>query len=296
MRAAGPGLIRVDPWRGRRAAASAGVHSSAHAPAASGVVVLGGLMMKQRALEKIAATLYPDLPAAILPHSLLQLVNVHTFARNTDVLRRALFPGGTILHILSGSAFFTCGPFHALAQVRSDDRIRGIVLDSVPHERIEERLLQVAGVPRVLCPPLGALASVVLTSPLFGATRAYTDAYNVAQRDPATFAPVGHVLAAHSVDDAVIPVREFRAWRDDVRARSDWVHAEEGAAEGASAARGGNSVGAGGSASPAPARVRLTTYEGKGMHAGLARDDPAFAAAVRAWRATIGMPQEALCP
>ena len=234
--------------------------------------------MKRKVLDKIATLLYPDLPAVCIPHSLLQLVNIHTFKSNTEALRNALFPGGSIIHILSGSAFFTLGPWHALARVRSEDRpIRGVVVDSVPYDRIEARLLQVAGLPLPLCAPIGAVARVALQSPLFGATREYTDRYNAAQRHPATFAPVPHVLVAHSVDDAVIPVREFRTWHADVRARSDWLHAGDNAA--------------GGDGGAGPARPRLETYEGVGMHACLARDDPNFVAAVRAWRTTIGMPQ-----
>ena len=98
--------------------------------------------MKQRALDKIAATLYPDLPALKYTHSLAEIVGVvplwsRNLARFSEAL--AAFPGGAILHIFSGASFFST---FALSEWR-DARIRGVVLDSVPFLRVERQLMRV---------------------------------------------------------------------------------------------------------------------------------------------------------
>jgi hypothetical protein len=76
------------------------------------VVILGGLAMQQRALEKTAAALYPALAVrGLLTHSLNQIVNVNwAFAANRARLASVLEgagPGGAIVHVFSGAAFFS---------------------------------------------------------------------------------------------------------------------------------------------------------------------------------------------
>jgi len=223
-----------------------------------GVVLLGGVGMHERALQKVATNLYPGLPAALHSHSLLSLVNVRgAHAANAAAVAASLarFPDGAVVHVLSGAAFFAVT---ALARWR-DARVDAVVLDSVPFARREAKLMRVAGVPAPLCAPAGALARALLTSPLIGATEAYTDAYFALLADARTFAPASRVLVACSADDDITPVDEARDFV--ARARPAW------------AAAGGG----------APA---LTAYEGVGKHACLARDDAAnFAPAVRAWLA-----------
>jgi hypothetical protein len=187
------------------AAPSGGPAPAAAAAAAAGgrkgVVILGGLGMKARALDKIASTLYPDLPTLRFTHSLADIVGVaYAWPRLQARLDGALaeFSGGAVLHVFSGASFFAT---FSLAAWR-DARVRGVVLDSVPFRRVERNLMRVVDVPEPLCGPLAVLARALLVSPLVGATIAKTDRYNELQREPSTFMPARHVLAAHSVDDS----------------------------------------------------------------------------------------------
>jgi hypothetical protein len=186
---------------------------------------------------------------------MLQLVSVRgSHAANTDALRRSLdaFPGGAVVHIFSGSAFFAVP---ALAAWR-DERVRAVCLDSVPFARREAKLMRVAGVPAALCAPAGAIARAVLTSSFLGATVAFTDRYFELLADASTFAPASRVLVACSADDAITPIDEARSFA--AAARDAWL--------------------------AHPGAPTLTHYEGAGKHACLARDDVArFAPAVRGW-------------
>jgi hypothetical protein len=218
-----------------------------------GVVLLGGVAMHARALQKVAAALYPGLEARAHTHSLLQLVSVTgAHAANADAVARSLdaFPDGALLHVFSGSAFFT---IKALPTWARSHRVSAVVLDSIPFCRREAKLMRVAGVPSLLCEPAGAVTRALL--PLVGATTDYTDDYFRALADASTFAPASRVLVACSVDDVITPVDEARQFADTARAA--WA-AQPGA----------------------PA---LSAYEGVGAHACLARDDPNFAPAVRTW-------------
>jgi len=221
--------------------------------AGTGVVLLGGVGMHARALAKVAQNVYPGLAHRAHVHSLLELVNVRgAHAANAAALARSLdaFPGGAVLHIFSGAAFFAVP---ALAAAR-DARVRAVVLDSIPFTRREAKLMRVAGVPAPLCAPAGALARALLTSSLFGATEDFTDRYFSLLAAPETFAPASRVLVACSADDEITPAAEARDFA--ARARAAW------------AAR--------------PGAPRLDAYEGAGKHACLARDDAAaFAPAVR---------------
>ena len=221
-----------------------------------GVILLGGVAMTSRHLARITKTLYPSLPVLSRPHTLLELVNVRfCHPRIRDAFRRDLdsFPDGAIVHMVSSAAFFATRALHEW----QDERVRGVICDSVPYRRDpgvgETRLMLSAGVPGPLCRPAGALARSLLLSPLFQATVEYTDRYNALQRDPRTFHPSApRLLMAHSADDAVVPVEEFRAHVAALRENPEW------GAPGA-----------------------LTVFEGRGPHALMAREDgERYAAAV----------------
>ena len=211
--------------------------------------------MHARALTKISTTLYPGLPATVMPHGLFQLVNVRgAFAANTDALARAIdgFPGGCIVHLFSSSAFFAVP---ALARWR-DDRVKSVVLDSIPFSRREEKLMRVAGVPPFLCKPAGAVARAALVSKFVGATVEYTDNYFSLLHDAQSFSPASHVLVACSVDDVITPVEEALLFVET--AQKSW--------------------------SAQPGAPKLGSYWGAGKHACMARDDAArMAPAVRAF-------------
>jgi len=224
--------------------------AAAHAPldlaAPPSVILLGGLGMKPRALEKTATALYPSLSVQSYTHSLNELVNVSfCFAANQARLVRALKdagPGGAIVHVFSGAAFYSLMAMRdwGAAAVASgavsahpSARIRGVVLDSIPYKRVESKLLEAANVPAALAPAVGALAARLLVSPLFGATVALTDAYERLQRAPSTFAFTGgrRVLVAHSVDDAIVPVSEFRSYVGDLHPATGWRPAGHAASD-----------------------------------------------------------------
>lgn len=220
------------------------------------VVLLGGLGMHARALAKIAATLYPNSPAALHAHSLLDLVSpprAHARLAAAAFSSLAAFPGGAILHVTSGSAFFAVA-----SGLVGAPNVRGVVLDSIPFARREHKLLRVLGVPSALATPLGGAVRALLTSPLIGATMAHTDAYfaTLARADTWKGRPV---LVATSADDVITPAADAREWA-----------AARKAAWGAAG--------------------QLDVYEGTGKHACMARDDAAsFSAAVREWAARTGV-------
>lgn len=220
---------------------------------ARGVVILGGVAMKERALARVASTLYPGLPATLIPHGLFQLVNVRgAFAANTDALARAIDAnkGGSIVHIFSGSAFFSVP---ALAKWK-DERVKGVILDSIPFERREKKLMRVAGLPEALCGPAGAVARAILVSKFVGATIEYTDMYFSALADARTFSPASRVMVACSKDDVITPVEDAQKFFST--AEKAW-QAQPGA-------------------------PTLSAYWGVGSHALMARDDAAgMGAAVR---------------
>jgi hypothetical protein len=238
------------------------------AAARSGVILLGGVNMTPRHLAKISATLYPALAAAArvraAPHSVLQLVNVrHSFPHREAELRRSLdaFPDGCVVHCVSGSAFFATA---ALARWR-DPRVRGVIMDSVPQLRLEAPLMRLVGVPGALVGPASALARALLVSPLFDATLAYTDTYSELCAQAGTYGQ--RVLFAHSEDDDVVPVTQFR----DFYAR-------------VAAAKAAGAQGWGGTA--------LDVYVGRGKHAAMARDDAGFAAKVQGFMGECGFAPE----
>jgi hypothetical protein len=202
--------------------------------------------MTTRHLERIKQTLYPALQATTQPHSILELVNVHySFPARFDHLRGALdkYSDGCILHIISGSAYFST---RVLAE-GEDERIKGVIIDSVPQKRVERNLLRLVGVPQPLLGPCSALTRALLVSPLFGATLEYTDRYSEIIRTPATYGKA-KVLLAHSTEDDVVPIEQFRDFARDLEGRK-----KEG----------------------------LTVYTGVGKHAAMARDDEGYAKAVK---------------
>ena len=244
------------------------------------VIVLGGLGMSQRALEKVTQALYPSLTAHRFTHSLHEIVGVRTkflanTARLTDALESA-GPGGAIVHIFSGAAFFSVlalrkwGAAAAAGASTPAALIRGVVLDSVPYKRIESNLMAAARVPSFLIPAATALASRLLVSPAIGATVALTDDYQDAQRDARTFACTGgrHVLVAHSREDVIVPVDQYNAYIAALQGREGWRSTSQ-------------------EAPGAHGDVQLTTYEGKGRHAALVLDDASYADAVRGWVQTL---------
>lgn len=256
--------------------------AAAAAPSFSGppsVIILGGLNMKEKALQRVAKTLYPGLRAATYTHTLNQIVNVnYKFPANTDRLAAALAgagPGGAILHIFSGAAFFSvlalrdwaASPAPAASPAR---HLRGVVLDSIPFDRVERQLMVAARVPRPLQGVAARLAASVLVSRAFGATVALTDAYNVAQAQPRTFAAARRVLLAHSADDDVVPVGQFRRFAA------------------ALAARRGDGWHPAGAGAPPPGAVELTVFEGVGRHAAMVLDDEArYTRCVKQWAAAV---------
>lgn len=204
------------------------------------------------------------LPVVARPHSLLELVNVRfKHPAVVDRFRRDLdaFPDGAVVHMISSASFYGLTALHAWR----DERVAGVICDSVPYRRDpvigEYRLMLSAGVPEPLCGVAGKVARALLVSPLFEATEAYTDRYNSYQRDPATFHPrAARVLMAHSEDDAVVPIAEFRDHCGALRASSAW------------------------------AAHHLHVFEGRGPHALMAREDGArYAAAVAAFLGNCGM-------
>ena len=233
------------------------------ATAKTGIVLLGGVGMTARHLAKICSTLYPHLASATpsrahaRQHSVVQLVNANGFPALEDRLRRSLdeFSGGCIVHSVSGSAFFATA---ALAKWK-DERVRGVIFDSIPQLRLEAPLLRLLGVPTPLLAPASALARAVLVSPLFNATLQYTDNYSELIRQPAAFGP--RVLYAHSSEDEVVPMQQFSDFCKDLKA-----------------GQGSSSWGS----------TRVDLYVGKGKHAAMARDDAGFAAAVKAFLADSG--------
>ena len=254
---------------------------SSHPPS---VIVLGGLGMKERALEKVTQVLYPTLAAQRFPHTLHQIVNVRfSFPSNIARLQHALEnagPGGAILHIFSGAAFFSVtalrewGAAAAVGSTTPASRIRGLVLDSIPYKRVELKLMEVAKVPPFLVPAALALASRLLVSPAVGATVALTDAYQEAQLDARTFSCTGgrRVLVAHSADDVIVPVEQYQAYVAALQGREGWETSKVAAPREPSAA---------------PGSVELTTYEGRGRHAALVLDDSNYVAAVHEWVHTL---------
>lgn len=217
-----------------------------------GVILLGGVNMTTRHLERIKTSLYPSLPATTQPHSILELVNVnYSFPARFDHLRRALdkYSDGCILHIISGSAYFST---RLLADGGQDERIKGVIIDSVPQVRIERNLLRLVGLPKPLLGPCSALTRALLVSPLFGATMEYTDRYSAIIRDPSTYGKA-KVLLAHSKEDDVVPYEQFQDFVGDLEGRK-----KEG----------------------------LTVYRGVGKHAAMARDDEGYAKAVKAFVGT----------
>jgi len=269
-------LIRLGAVR----AFSTGASSISGPPS---VILLGGLGMTARHLEKSAAALYPGARAQVITHTLNDIVNVnYRFPANTAQLAAALEPGaagpgGAIVHVFSGSAFFVVFALQKWAGAGPSARIRGLVLDSVPYLRVERELMKAAKVPRLLWPVATALASRLLVSPLFGATVERTDAYNVAQLDPRIGAPSHRVLVAHSADDEIVPVGQFREYTDALRQTPGWRVRQAGDADPAGSA----------TAASAPSAVDVLTFEGRGRHAAMVRDDPAYIAAVQAFAGSI---------
>ena len=254
------------------------------------VVILGGLAMQQRALEKTAAALYPALAVrGLLTHSLNQIVNVNwAFAANRARLASVLEgagPGGAIVHVFSGAAFFSLLALRdwssavaaAGGPATPASRIRGVVLDSIPYKRVESNLMAAAQVPPMLVPAATALASRVLVSPLIGATVALTDDYNRVQRTATTFACTGgrRVLVAHSAEDAIVPVSEFREYVGSLQSTPGWRLASQPAAH---------------AAADGAAAVRLDVFEGKGRHAAMVLGDDEYVHTVRQWAASLCEP------
>ena len=203
--------------------------------------------MTARHLQRIQQSLYPTLQATTQPHSILQLVNVnYSFNARFDHLRRAIdkYSDGCILHIISGSAYFST---RFLAERGGDERIKGVILDSVPQVRIERNLLRLVGIPKPLLGPCSALTRALLVSPLFGATLEYTDRYSEIIRSAETYGKA-KVLLAHSTEDDVVPIQQFQDFVRDLEGRK-----KEG----------------------------LTVYTGVGKHAAMARDDEKYAKAVK---------------
>ena len=252
------------------------------------VVLLGGLNMHPRALERVAGALYPGLATQRLTHSLNDLVNVNwRFARNRARLAAALAPaaagpGGAVVHVFSGAAYFTVLALQAWGEAAAAAgssepnpaaRIRGIVMDSVPYERVERQLMVAARVPSPLIPAATALASRLLVSPAFGATVAITDGYNAAQLDARTYSRTAarRLLVAHSADDDVVAVAEFRAFVAVLADRPGWHMAREPAAQ------------------PPPAgSIEVTSFEGVGRHAAMVLDDTErYAACVHRWMRAV---------
>ena len=277
---------RALPSAGHRglSSAAAPLDTTAH----PSVILLGGLGMKPRALEKTAAALYPSLSVQQYTHSLNELVNVSFhFPTIQKRFSSALFdagPGGAIVHVFSGAAFFSllalrdwsaaaaaAGGQHPLAS-----RIRGVVLDSIPYKRVESKLMAAVRVPSVLVPAATALASRLLVSPLFGATVALTDEYQAAQRAAATFACTGgrRVLVAHSAEDAIVSVGEFHSYVGSLRSAPGWRPASQPAGRGADGAAH-------------PRDVHFDVFEGRGRHAAMVLDDEAYTHAVRKWVTTL---------
>lgn len=229
-----------------------------------GIILLGGVGQTLRHLSRIQKELYPQLPVLLRPHSLLELVNVRfKHAAVKDRFRRDLdsFPDGAVVHMISSASFFG---LHALREWQ-DERVAGVVCDSIPYRRDpgigEYRLMQSAGVPEPLCNVAGKVARQLLLSPLFDATEAYTDRYNALQKEPRTFHPRrANLLMAHSTDDAVVPIEEFRDHCAALRASEAWAGHE------------------------------LDVFEGRGPHALMAREDSArFAAAMAGFLGKAGL-------
>ena len=232
-----------------------------------GIILLGGVGQTARHLARINKALYSahgQLPVVARAHSLLELVNVrYHHPAVKDRFRRDLdaFPDGVVVHMISSASFFALNALHAW----QDERVKGVICDSIPYRREpgigEYRLMLSAGVPEPLCNAAGKVARALLLSPLFDATEAYTDNYNKSQRNPRTFHPRrANVLMAHSADDAVVPVSEFRDHCKALRASDEW------------------------------AGHQVDVFEGSGPHALMAREDGArFAAAVAAFLGTSGM-------
>jgi hypothetical protein len=240
--------------------------------------------MKEKNLQRVAKTLYPGLRATMFTHSLNEIVNVNfKFVGNTARLAAALADagsGGAILHVFSGSAFFSVLALRDWAAAQAactvqapaspSRHLRGVVLDSIPYDRVERQLLEAARCPRPLQDVAARLAASLLVSRAFGATVALTDAYNVAQAEPSTFAAARRVLLAHSADDGVVPVDQFRRFAASLAAR-----------------RGGGWHPAGAGAPP-PGAVELTVFEGVGRHAAMVLDDEArYTRCVQDWAAAV---------
>jgi len=218
-----------------------------------GIILLGGVGMTQRHLDKISNSLYPTITAQgrvrQRPHSILQLVNVrYSFPTRFDELRRSLdfFDGGAIIHTISGSAFFST---RALSEWR-DERVKGVILDSVPQLRLESSLMKLVGVPAPLVGPASYVARSLLVSPLFEATLDYTDTYSALIRSPTTYGGA-KVMFAHSLEDEVVPHVQFKDFLADVGRTDGW------------------------------GKSGYTVYEGVGKHAAMARDDAGFKEAVK---------------
>lgn len=275
------------------AAAAPPLDTTAH----PSVILLGGLGMKPRALEKTAAALYPSLSVQQYTHSLNELVNVSfRFPSVQQRFAAALAdagPGGAIVHVFSGAAFFSllalrdwsaaaaaAGGQHPLAS-----RIRGVVLDSIPYKRVESKLMAAVRVPSVLVPAATALASRLLVSPLFGATVALTDEYQAAQRAAATFACTGgrRVLVAHSAEDAIVSVGEFHSYVGSLRSAPGWRPASQPGAASQPAGRGADGA-------VHHRDVHFDVFEGRGRHAAMVLDDEAYTHAVRKWVTTLYEP------
>ena len=264
----------------------------AHPPS---VIILGGLNMKTRALDKVAAALYPNTATQRFTHSLNDIVNVnYRFADNTARLAAALQasgPGGAIVHVFSGAAFFSVLALRGWAAAGDRGggpaaRIRGIVLDSVPYMRIERQLMVAAKVPSLLAPTATMLASLLLVSPLFGATVAVTDSYNDAQLDARNFSAARKVLVAHSVDDDVVPVGQFRDYVATLRRSECWVETPPAGAQAGARAADARAAGTPATGSRAAA-VDFTVFEGKGRHAAMVLDDPTYIGYVRQWTSSL---------
>ena len=254
--------------------ASAAPLDPSHPP---GAIILGGLGMTQRALDKIGAALYPEAATSRFTHNLHQIVGVNfRFAQNRARVEAALAasgPGGAVLHVHSGAAFFAVLALQHWAGRPGEgpaSRIRGVVLDSVPYLRIERQLMVAAKVPPPLLPLATALVSRLLVSPAVGATVAVTDGYNAAQREARTFAPARRVLVAHSADDVIVPVEQFREHVAAIRARDDWFEAGKSRPDGTAA--------------------EFAVYEGRGRHAAMLLDDPQYVGAVQSWVRSLSAP------
>lgn len=226
----------------------------------TGVVLLGGLGMNARALHKVAAAIYPGLAVKFHVHTANQLLNVRSHHKtNADAVARSIhsFPGGCALHMVSGSAFFA---IPALASGEWGSNVKTVVLDSIPFARREAALMRTAGLPEILCKPMGAIASSVLNSEYFGATDAFTDRYFELLCDAKTYSSASRVLVACSIEDSITPISDARLFAEETKKK--WSSA--------AAAR--------------PHVPHLSIYEGNGKHACLARDDiDNFAPHIRSW-------------